>query len=330
MKRHNHPTTRNITIPSYTTKTYDWVMPAISGTTTYRWSYMTNTYNTSSSVDSKTAVATLMFHCGVGAEMDYKETGSSSFTRNAALALIKYFNYDLSIQYVRRNYHSNSDWETILRMEINAGRPIYYAGYGSEGHAFVCDGYDESGRFHFNWGWGGSQDGYFVTTTLNPGTDGTDDSEAFNHDQEILINIKPNSGGAKYNDIKITAETNISTEKTTLYRGESFVVNAPVKNQGLFSFNGDVGIAMVDANDNILSVIGQQSLTLDPNFQYSDVYSIRATIPTTTATGNCLIRVVYKSSDESKWSIVRATLGFTDLLKLAVTTNPHNIRLVNN
>ena len=46
--------------------------------------------------------------------------------------------------------------------EVAAGRPVLYTGNTeSGGHAFVCDGYDESGLFHINWGWGGSGDGYF-------------------------------------------------------------------------------------------------------------------------------------------------------------------------
>nr|MBP6978442.1 hypothetical protein [Lentimicrobiaceae bacterium] len=31
--------------------------------------------------------------------------------------------------------------------------------------------YDNSGYFHFNWGWGGTYDGYFSINALNP--DGT-------------------------------------------------------------------------------------------------------------------------------------------------------------
>ena len=43
----------------------------------------------------------------------------------------------------------------------------------SVGHEFVCDGYDGNGYFHFNWGWGGMSDGYFLLDALNPGAVGT-------------------------------------------------------------------------------------------------------------------------------------------------------------
>jgi hypothetical protein len=59
----------------------------------------------------------------------------------------------------------------FLDEELNSLRPIAYTGYntlGPGGHAFVCDGYDNWGLYHFNWGWGGSQDGYFAITDLTP------------------------------------------------------------------------------------------------------------------------------------------------------------------
>ena len=50
-----------------------------------------------------------------------------------------------------------------MRSDLNKLRPLYYsANDGQGGHAFILDGYDEDGKFHINWGWGGSYDGYFV------------------------------------------------------------------------------------------------------------------------------------------------------------------------
>ncbi len=52
--------------------------------------------------------------------------------------------------------------------------PILYGGQStSVGHEFVCDGYDGNGYFHFNWGWGGMSDGYFILDALNPNSVGT-------------------------------------------------------------------------------------------------------------------------------------------------------------
>ena len=50
----------------------------------------------------------------------------------------------------------------MLKESFDMGLPLYYSGQSSEGgHAFVCDGYDDNGLFHYNWGWSGSGDDYY-------------------------------------------------------------------------------------------------------------------------------------------------------------------------
>ncbi|OQX95737.1 hypothetical protein B6I21_03910, partial [candidate division KSB1 bacterium 4572_119] len=58
----------------------------------------------------------------------------------------------------------------LLKNELDHLRPMYVSGHGSGGHAFVCDGYDSEDFFHFNWGWGGLYNGYYLITNLHPGT----------------------------------------------------------------------------------------------------------------------------------------------------------------
>ena len=50
--------------------------------------------------------------------------------------------------------------------------PVLYWGSGNVSHCFVCDGYRSNGYYHFNWGWGGLSDGYFLLDVLNPGSTG--------------------------------------------------------------------------------------------------------------------------------------------------------------
>ena len=85
----------------------------------------------------------------------------------------RYFDYDANLELKRLNYYSPSEWETIIYEELQNGRPVYHAGYSmGGGHAFVCDGYDGNGMYHFNWGWGGSYDGYYKLSLMNPGVGG--------------------------------------------------------------------------------------------------------------------------------------------------------------
>ena len=189
MKYHRYPAQGIGQSPAYTTKTKGINVPSVDfSATTYDWDNMLNTYSGTTTTVQKNAVATLMYHCGVSVEMDYANTGSGAESNLLLSALVDYFGYDPSIQYQLRDRFNNVSWEAMLREQIDAGLPVYYTGGEllTYAHAFVCDGYDDTGKFHFNWGWGGGLDGYFVTTSLNPSI------YTFNSGQKIIMNIKPN------------------------------------------------------------------------------------------------------------------------------------------
>jgi hypothetical protein len=197
MKYYEYPTTRTVTIPSYITGSVsDINIPAVTGSTTYRWSDMNNTYSSSSTDVSKTAVAELIYQCGVSAKMNYTLKNSSASMLNAATALRNYFGYDAGIVCLDRSRYTHFQWIDLLKTELKTNRPIFYAGNGDKGgHAFVCDGYDANGLFHFNWGWSGQSDGYFEITALNPGHVGIGGgASGYNMRQEMIIGIQPDKG----------------------------------------------------------------------------------------------------------------------------------------
>jgi Peptidase C10 family. len=198
MKYWNHPMKGTGSSTAYTTTTNSISVPSVNfAATTYDWSNMLDKYSSTATTPQNDAVATLMYHAGVSVQMDY---GQSSGAQNARIApaLRDNFGYDNSIQQLFRSNYSNTAWDAMLEAEIDAGRPVYYAGSNAnEGHAFILDGYDNTDKFHFNWGWGGKYDGYFVTTALNPGTGGIGaGAGTYNLNQTIIINIKPKNANA--------------------------------------------------------------------------------------------------------------------------------------
>jgi PKD repeat protein len=178
MKYHNHPE-QGTGSHSYYTASYG-TLSANFGATTYDWASMPNniSYN-------NVAVATLLYHCGVSVDMDYSPSGSGAWTSDTRTALINYFSYSSSAQYKQRSNYSSVAWENLLKVELEASRPMIYRGQGSGGHAFVCDGYQGTNHFHFNWGWSGSYNGYFYLTNLNPG------GSNFTDYQAAVIGIQP-------------------------------------------------------------------------------------------------------------------------------------------
>ncbi len=205
----------------YNGKTYS----ADFANTTYDWSNMKDSYSGSSTSAQKTAVATLMLHCGIAVDMQYgtsSEGGSAAYTIDyngyfsgqgkmcAETALKQFFGYNSSTV---KGYYRDGDsgtgmkswtkaqWIAMLKEELDAERPIMYAGCGYEtpgdeesvyGHSFVCDGYDSSNYFHFNWGWGNWCDGYYDVDALNtndPGSGGGNGE--YNYYQDVIVGIQP-------------------------------------------------------------------------------------------------------------------------------------------
>ncbi len=131
--------------------------------TTYQWDNMPNSIG-SSNID----LATLIYHCAVSVNMQFGPNGSGASTSMAHNSMVNYFNYSEEAQYLYKNSFSNPEWETMLRDNLDTGRPVIYRGDGTGGHAWVCDGYAADNYFHMNWGWGGYENGYFYLSNLNP------------------------------------------------------------------------------------------------------------------------------------------------------------------
>ncbi len=171
---------------------YSWSpygkLNAYFDTTRYDWSAMPLWVN-----NKNNSIATLLYQCGVSVDMQYTQSSSGSYMINAdnpisaQSAFVKYFGYNGSaIQGLYRSNYSTSEWINLLKTELNAGRPVEYAGAGKDGgHSWVCDGYDSIDYFHMNWGWGGSYDGYYNLNNLTP------DGIPLDSNEELLIGIEP-------------------------------------------------------------------------------------------------------------------------------------------
>lgn len=183
--------------------------------TTYDWDNMLDSYKVLTPAYQQNAVATLMYHCGVATEMmygSYDDDGSGTYTLNygdesdhgcAQNALWMHFRYKKATGYMRDGYRygghtyyekwTDDDWAAMIKEELDKQRPILYGGGSySGGHSFVCDGYDSNDKFHFNWGWSGSNDGYYTLSSLRPGSGGAGGgSYNFSENQEVLIGIEP-------------------------------------------------------------------------------------------------------------------------------------------
>jgi hypothetical protein len=257
MKYHEWPVQGNLShsyIPSGW-KNKGYTAPALSADfaqTTYNWANMTPTYNASSTQAQQDAVATLMYHCGVSVDMNYNvESGAVSAA--VLIALRTYFDYDLGMNYVLRDFYSASEWKDLLKTELNVGRPVFYHGNSSGGgHAFVCDGYDSNDLFHMNWGWGGSSNGYFELSALNPSTLGIGGgSGGYNNGQGMLTGIRPNAGtpsSALVMELGYESFT-VSVNAINIADGTFDLLANNVRNTANKPFEGNFGVAIYSESD---------------------------------------------------------------------------------
>lgn len=138
------------------------------------------------------AVAKLMQACGYSLRMRYGSDASAAYSEQVGNALVTYFRYDAGIHNEFRNYYSSSEWENMIYENLkNVGPMVYWGG----AHCFVCDGYRPDGYFHFNWGWSGMSDGYFLLSMLKPTNLGTGAGNGdYTNNQGALLGIKPSDG----------------------------------------------------------------------------------------------------------------------------------------
>lgn len=157
------------------------------GNTTYDWEHMPDSLTENSSEAEIEAVATLMYHCGISVDMRYTANGSTAKSSDVPNALTRYFDYSRQMHREKKADYDNETWAAMLRADLDLQQPVLYSGAssGNAGHAFVCDGYDTDGLFHFNWGWGGPGDGYFALGNLNP------IGYEFNNSHYAIIGIIP-------------------------------------------------------------------------------------------------------------------------------------------
>ena len=237
MKYHNWPETGN----GY--NEYSWQGQTLSMdffSQEFNWDQMLNEYlnvfdGTAMRIDAteeqQDAVALLMQAAGYSVNMGYSPEASGAVSMRIAQSLGEYFRYDRSLRYLQRDFYTLEDWEEIIYNSLKEDGPVIYDGQANiGGHSFVCDGYEREGYFHFNWGWGGMSDGYFLLDALDPINQGIGGADSgFNYMQDIIVNIRPDrTGDSVWSPIMVCSGglTAQYTRKTGIVKITSMLYNA--------------------------------------------------------------------------------------------------------
>lgn len=126
------------------------------------------------------AVAQLMADVGKAMGTSYCQPNGSPAGLSAA-ALVDNFGYEPGHGVI--NGSKASKVKEGLKAELDENRPVLYRGQPLEGdgHALVCDGYTSNDYFHFNYGWGGDCNGFYLLGSI----------PIYIYNVQILTNVRP-------------------------------------------------------------------------------------------------------------------------------------------
>ena len=321
MKYHQWPVTGTGTKTYKASEVSDSLTADFSGTT-YDWANMTNTYDGYSTAAQDTAVARLMYHCGVAVNMDYSPSSSGAYDNDIPAALSNYFGYDKNAQLYTRNYFSESEWINLIKTELNASRPLLYGGASLDGagHQFVCDGYDSDNLFHFNWGWSGVCNGYFELSSLNVMTPGIGGGTGgFSIGQDMVIGVqKPTDTSVKTYQLYLMQKPEVN--KTTIARDSIFSMTYGYANYGGNTFDGALALGLYQGNT-LVSIFEESKGTIPSYYGDSNHIADSLSIPSSVSDGAYQIYSIYKATDQSDWSVMRNKVGTPHSLDVIVTSS---------
>ncbi len=225
----------------------------------YNWDEMSAT-----SADSFNAM--LLYHCAVAVEMDFSPSGSGAYVRTAASSMIQYFSYSRNLKYKDR-FVDAEEWEAALVDELAAGHPIVYRGQPEDGtgHAWNLDGYSDeagSGFFHMNFGWSGSQNGYYTLDNIVPG------SMEFNSEQGAIFGIAP-PFSSPY-DLELSEMSVSEGIPDSSFVADVLVEDEDPNNVYSFTCKGPYSVIWDDYGPASFYISGEQLFT-DKVFEYDDV-----------------------------------------------------------
>ena len=258
-----------------------------------------------SSVEEGTAesdeVSRLMLDCGIAVSMDYGTTaddGSSAFSCRVEQALKDWFYYDA--HYVNRDMASAGAWDAQILTDLQQNRPVLVGGNSQSGggHAFVIDGVNVSGVYHYNMGWGGYNNGFY--------TDGYITSYRFLL-TTMVCGIKPleesqwrESSPLSFTAVSSDGEIKVGEEFKVTYSGLICI--------GPTDFDGQCAVALCDRNNEFKAwASNAYRIDLSVGYYYSSGVSIPCTIEsgTTTEEGDRLW-LYTASGEEGDWLPVTA------------------------
>lgn len=261
-----------------------------------------HTFHCAVDVQEADAVATLMAACGAACEADYGENSTSAYYHIAMQGLHDYFGYDHDIYTLSTQDALKNDMIIETKKNLDANLIVPVSGHPEEGsgHFYLIDGYDMTGNepmFHINWGWGGTSDGYFLLTYMQPSTAGTGGNESnYSFKFWMMYNVCPDNGK---DDGNMLCGAEISSSLTTLSPNKKTTISVTSlqNNNMIKNLNGKVYLYLVDEEEDAYKCGAFATLNqLQPRWYYKSL-SATITIPSNIPNGDYHLELRMSDND---------------------------------
>lgn len=254
-------------------KSIQWKYGSLSETLTadfaateYQWDLMLDSYTGQYTDAQADAVATIMYQCGIAADVEYTPA-SGAYIDDAFRAAIDHFGYARESVIADREYFDDEVWAELVMDAIAAGYPVYYGGYTSSylGHAFVIDGYDRRGYVHVNWGFGSSSDGYYPLSGLKP--------YVYGQSAMLFYPAKPESGQSWM----VCSSNGVSVDGGEVSREDGVLkVNIDLRNYTGYAPSVSFGLRLVNGKGDVSYLSGQRLRMPDNRYVALEGFTVDA------------------------------------------------------
>ena len=293
---------------AYTHEKYGY-MEVDYGKADYRYEDMPAKLDYNSSEKEIDAVARLMADCGIGVAMDYSPYGSGA-------AVLEQSGGEYSAEYVLKNYfgyvcgegskkqYEPLTWQKRIRKELDNQRPVLFAGWGKEGgHCFICDGYDDQGLFHFNFGWQGQHDGFYLM----------DSAYEFPYYQQAIFGLTPPN---RINSHHIVMYSDWTVSSDTLRCGEDFNVRINVRNNGNKPFLGVFRLILENSQTHavvaVFDTLSCLEQPLDGESTLAEAMTFHGKLEKL-LNDNYNFRLQYRDTNADEWTLVPRIGNYTNI-----------------
>ena len=291
---------------------YSYTIGQVGGlpATTFDYSLMLDSYchwdwNSSTLVqdvytnEQAQEVAKLGRYCGQAVQMAYSPNGSGASTYNQQTAMKK-FGYNNAARATKSYY--NNQWDNLLKAELDAGRPILYSADdpNDAGHAFICDGYNNNGYFHFNLGWYGTCDGWYTTSALQM-IHREGDQLNFSSGHEIVYKLEPS------NYCIMNAES-VDADKGLFILGDELYAMANNVTIRTSYSNVNLMFTITDANGTVMSTGNGGSISKS-SFEQGSTVGGKINLPVELAQGSYNLTFNYYTTNANSLTPVATSDG---------------------